>query len=67
MFESSEVVGGETWASAAAAPDSSAVLALVEEEGGGTTPNDAPLGRLGATLKWAVLYLRNMASMGAII
>ena len=51
MFESSEVVGGGTSASAIAAPDTLAVLALVEEREGGTTPDDAPLGRVGPTLK----------------
>ena len=51
MSESSEVVSGGTLAIAAATPDVSTVLALVEEEGGGTTPEDAPLGRKGSTLK----------------
>ena len=51
MSESSEVVDGGTSASATAAPDALAVLAPVEEGGRGTTPNDAPLGRVGPTLK----------------
>ena len=51
MSKSSEVVGGGTSASAAVALEASAVLAPVEEGGEGTTPNDAPLGRVGPTLK----------------
>ena len=43
MFESFELIGGGTSASAAAAPDTLASLAPVEEEGGGITPEDAPL------------------------
>ena len=50
MSELSEIVGGGTSGSAAA-PDASAVLAPVEEEGRGTTPDDAPLGCVGPTLK----------------
>ena len=51
MFESSEVVGGETSASAAVAPDASVVLAPVEEGGGGTALEDSPLGHVEPTLK----------------
>ena len=51
MSESSEVVGGGTSPSPTAAPDASAVSAHVEEGGGGTTLDDAPLGRVGPTLK----------------
>ena len=51
MSKSSEVVGRGTSASAAVPQDASAVLALVEEGGGGTTPNDAPSGHVGPTLK----------------
>ena len=67
MSESTEVVGGGTSTSTSAAPDASAVSTPVEEGGGGTTPNDAPLGRVRSTLKWAALYLRKVAPMGAII
>ena len=49
MSESSEVVGGGT--SAAAAPEVSAAMAPVEEGRGGTSPEDAPLGPEGSTLK----------------
>ena len=51
MSESFEVVGGGTSASTTATIDVSAVSAPVEEGGGGTTPEDAPLGREGSTLK----------------
>ena len=51
MSESSEVVGGGTSASAVAISDASVVSAPVEEGGRGTTPEDAPLGREGSTLK----------------
>ena len=63
MSESSEVVSGGTLA---AASNALAVSAPVEEGGGGTTPEDAPLGHEGSTLKWAALYLRKVAPMGAI-
>ena len=65
MSESSEVVGGGTSTSAVAASDVSAAVAPVEEGGGGTTPKDAPLECEGSTLKWAALYLRKVAPMGA--
>ena len=55
MSESSEVVGGGTSATA-----------LIEEGGGGTSPEDAPLGLGGSTLKWAALYLRKVAPSGSI-
>ena len=67
MFESSEVVGGGTSTSAIAALDASAVSAPVEEGGEGTTLDDAPLGRVRPTLKWAALYLRKVEPMGAMI
>ena len=51
MSESFEVVGGGTSASAAAALDASVVSALVKERGGETTLDEAPLGRVGPTLK----------------
>ena len=51
MFESSDVVGKGTSASAEAAPDVSAASAPVEKGGRGTTPEDAPLGCEGSTLK----------------
>ena len=51
MSESSEVVSGGTSESAATPPDVSATSAPVEEGEGGTVPDDAPLGREGATLK----------------
>ena len=50
MSESSEVVGGGTSAAATTpAPEVSATL--VEDGRGGTTPEDAPLGPEGSTLK----------------
>ena len=49
MSESSEVVDRGTLAPTT--PDTLVVLVPVEEEGGGTTPDDAPLGRVGPTLK----------------
>ena len=49
MSESFEVVGGGTLASAAPAPDDSE--APVEEGGGKTTPENAPQGHEGSTLK----------------
>ena len=66
MFESFEVVDGGTSPSVAAAPDASAVSAPLVEGEGGTTPNDAPLGCVGPTLKCAALYLRKVAPMGAM-
>ena len=66
MSESSEIVGGGTSVLTAAVLDVSAVSALVEEGGGGTTPEDAPLGHEGSTLKWAALCLRKVTPMGAI-
>ena len=51
MSESSEVVGGGTSALVAPALDASAVSAPVEEGERGTTPDDAPLGCVGPTLK----------------
>ena len=66
MSESSEVVGGGTLAAAAAvAPEVSAAVAPVEEGGGGTSPEDAPLGPKGSTLKWAAFCLRKVAPKGA--
>ena len=50
-LESSEVVGGETSIAVIATPDVSTASKLVEEEGGGTSPEDAPLGPEGSTLK----------------
>ena len=50
MSKSFEVVGGGTSASIAATLDALAASAPVEEGGGGTTPEDAPLGRVGSTL-----------------
>ena len=61
MSESSEVVGGGMSAVPAAAPEISAAAAPIEEGGGGTSPEDAPLGPEGSTLKLAVLYLRKVA------
>ena len=66
MSESSEVVGGGTSASTAPPPNTSAISAPVKEGGGGTVPEDTPLARVKPTLKWAALYLRNVAPMGAI-
>ena len=65
MSESFEVVGRGTLAPTT--PDTSVVSVPVEEGGGGTTPDDAPLGRVGPTLKWAALCLRKVAPIGAII
>ena len=64
MSELSEVVGGGT---SAVAPDVSAASAPVKKGRGWTTPEDAPLVSEGSTLKWAALYLRKVAPMGAII
>ena len=50
-LESSEVVGGETSIAVIATPDVSTASKLVEEGGGGTSPEDAPLGPEGSTLK----------------
>ena len=49
MSESSEVVGGGT--SIAAPPEVLAALTPVEKGGRGTSPEDAPLGPEGSTLK----------------
>ena len=52
MSESSEVVGGGmSVATVAAAPEVSTTSTLVEEGGEGTSPEDAPLGPEGSTLK----------------
>ena len=51
MFESFEVVDGGTSASAVAALDVSVASAPIEEGKGRTTPEDAPLGSEGSTLK----------------
>ena len=62
MSESSEVVGGGmSVATVAAAPEVSTTSTLVEEGGEGTSPEDAPLGPEGSTLKWAALCLRKVA------
>ena len=50
MSESSKVVGGGT-STAAAAPEVSTASTPVEEGGEGTSPEDAPLGPEGSTLK----------------
>ena len=50
MSESSEIVSGGTLV-VATALDVSAVATPVEEGGGGTSPEDAPLGPEGSTLK----------------
>lgn len=67
MFESSEVGGGGTTvvASLAWSMGSSAVASPVEEGGGGATPEGSALGRLELAFKWASLYLRKPAPMGA--
>ena len=67
MFESSKVVGGETSSSATAPSNASTVSVSVEEGRGGTTPDDAPLGLEGPTLKWVALCLKKVAPMGAMI
>ena len=64
MSESSWVVGGGTLTSIVVAPDASTASAPVKEGGGETIPEDASLGRVGSTLKWAALYLRKVAPMG---
>ena len=51
MSESSKVVNVGTSPSVVAAPNASVVSAPVEKGEGGTTPDDAPLGRVGLTLK----------------
>ena len=49
MSKSFEVVSRGTLAPTT--PDTSVVSVPVEKGGGGTTPDDAPLGRVGPTLK----------------
>ena len=51
MFESFEVVGGGTSAVAAVAALEVPAAAPIEAGGGGTSPEDAPLGLEGSTLK----------------
>ena len=67
ISESFEVEGGGVAAVAAGSTDSLAVVSPVEEGRGGATSEDSTLGHLELALIWVALFLRKVASIGAII